>query len=184
MRNIKLGLLFSIGFFLLFLNACAYTQSSLGPDNVPYEKPDQSDKFCVMLPPDISHGSKIYFSAGRSDPELTVGYRLFTTLNSKRPSTIFVETSSEDHAIKQCSSRGAKYLFSPLIRRWQGRASQFSFMRNVVEIEIRLVRVESRTHVRSVVFEARNSWFNSGRDDPAVLLTSDSLKQSIIDLID
>ncbi len=184
MRGARFGLLFSIGFFLLLLNACAYTQSSLGPDNVPYERPDPQDKFCIMLPPDIAHGSKIYFSEGKTDPESTVAYRLFTTLNAKCPSVILVETSNEEQAIKRCSSRGAKYLFSPLIRQWQGRASQFSFMRNIAEIEIRLIKVESRELVRSVVFEARSGWFNAGWDDPAGLLTTDSLKQSINDLID
>lgn len=184
MRNKKLGLFFLFGFFLLLLNACAYTQNSMGTDSIPNEKPAQSDKFCVMLPPDIAQGSKVYFRSGQADPESTVAHRLFTTLSSNRPSTIFIETSNEDKAVEQCSLKGAKYLFSPLIKRWQGRASEFSFMRNVVEIEIRLIRVQPRALVRSVVFEARNGWFNADRDDPAELLTNDCFKQPIIDLID
>jgi len=184
MRSIRFGLTFTIGFFLLLLNACAYTQHSLGPDSVPYEKPALSDKLCVMLPPDIARGSKVYFSSGRVDPERTVGNRIFLTVHSKRPSTMLIETSNEEQAFQQCSSKGCKYLVSPLIKRWSGRASQWSFMRNVVEIEIRLIKVESRAFVRSVIFETRNSWFNAANDDPAVLLTQNSFVQSIADLID
>ncbi|MHB8108638.1 MAG: DUF4823 domain-containing protein [Syntrophorhabdaceae bacterium] len=184
MRSARFGLLYSIGFLLLLVNACAYVQNSVGPDNSPYERPDLQDKLCIMQPPDIAHGSKVYFSAGKSDPESTVAYRLFTSVSEKRPSVILIETSNEEQAIQRCSSNGAKYLFSPLIRQWQGRASQLSFMRNTAEIEIRLIKVESRELVRSVIFEARSGWFNAGWNDPAGLLTTDSFKQSINDLID
>ena len=114
-----------------------------------------------------------------------MAYRVFMTLSSKRPSTMLIETSSEERALTQCSASGGRYLIAPFIRQWQGRATaQLSFMRNTVEIELRLIRVDSKTLIRSVVFETRESWFNSGRDDPAILLGSESLKQSLIDLID
>jgi hypothetical protein len=137
-----------------------------------------------MLPPDIAQGSRVYFDSGRADPEKTVANRIFLAVYPERPSSILIETADEDRAIQQCSSGGAKYLLSPLVLHWQGRASEWSFMRNVVQIEIRLIKVEPKTFMRSAFFEARNGWLNSGSDDPAELLLNNSFAQSIADLID
>mgnify|MGYP001617614753 CR=1 FL=1 len=49
MRNTRLGLTFLVVFLPLLLNACAYTQHSLSPNNSQRERPSLSDAFCVML---------------------------------------------------------------------------------------------------------------------------------------
>lgn len=177
-------LLSVLGFLLMLLSGCAYTQHSIGPTKDLYEKPALSDRFCVMFPPDFAGGSRVYFDQGRADPESTVGERVFRAIYSNRPSSVLIETSDEDRAIQECLSRNARYLLSPRIIQWQGRASAWSLRTNVVEVEIRLVRVKPNTLIRSAFFQASNGWFNSGSDDPALLMFDDSFTRTIIELVD
>lgn len=178
MRDTRFGLTFLLVFLLLLLNACAYTQHSLSPNNAQKERLSPSDVFCVMLASDGAYGSKIYSGSGR-----TVSNRILYSVRQKRPLTQLVETTDEDQAIQQCSAKGANYLLSPLILHWEDRATQWSGMRDHVKIEIRLIKVDPKTFIRSTLFEARNNWFTFVNADPSELL-NESFDQVIADIIE
>jgi hypothetical protein len=177
MRNIRYGSLFLVVFLLLLLlNACAYTQHSLSPNNTQKDRPLPSDAFCVMLASDGAYGSKIYLGSGRM-----VSNRIIYALRKKHPLTQLIENTDDDQAIQQCLSKGANYLISPQILHWEDRATQWSGMRDHVKIEIRLIKVNPKTFVRSAFFEARNNWFTFVNADPSELF-DESFDKIIADI--
>jgi hypothetical protein len=178
MRNKRYGLSFLVVFLLLLLNACAYTQYSFSPNNVQKDRPSLSDAFCVLLASDGAYGSIIYSGSGR-----TVSNRIIYAVRQKHPLTQFIETTDEDQAIQQCSSKGANYLISPQILHWEDRATQWSGMRDHVKIEIRLIKVNPKTFIRSAFFEARNNWLTFVNADPSELL-GESFDKVIADIIE
>ena len=178
MRNTRYCSSFMVVILLLLLNACAYTQHSLSPNNAQKDKPSPSDVFCVMLASDGAYGSEIYSGSGR-----TVSNRIIYAVRRKYPLTQLIETTDEDQAIQQCSSKSANYLISPQILHWEDRATQWSGMRDHIKIEIRLIKVNPKTFVRSAFFEARNNWFTFVNADPSELF-NDSFDKVIADIIE
>lgn len=161
----------------LGIEACAYSIHSVRPGNAPAAIPSASDSVCVMLAADGIYGTRTYAGSGRA-----VSNRILTAVRAQRPFAQLIEVTDEDQAAQLCVAKGGSYLLSPIILHWEDRATNWSGVRDLIKIEVRLIRIEPRTLVRSTEFEARNNWFTFVNADPSELLDA-SFDRTIVELV-
>ena len=156
--------------WLLLLPAvlsCAYASIQREP-GLPKAEPDPSAQVVVLVPVDAAFGGKVYPGTGRFVAEHTLA-----ALRHRFPLAQLLDEHDEHAALARARQDSIAFLISPVILHWEDRATNWSGMRDKVQIELRLLRVEPPELVQSVLFEARNNSFTLFDDKPEVLLDED-----------
>lgn len=107
---------------------------------------------CVARATDGRFGSRRY--AGTGD---FVSERVADALRGTYPSVKLLAATDEDEAVETCRSKAGRYLIIPAIRQWEDRHSGWSWLRDRIQIRLRLVPLDRDTDQREVTYEGTMS---------------------------
>jgi hypothetical protein len=116
-------------------------------------------------------------SAGRVITDLTL-----ETVRQRHPDAELVDTPFLGRAMMTALDRGATHLVVPIVMDWRDGETQYSGVRDRVEIELQLLQLRPRATVASVTF-AKTGSFLAVRDDPPTRLIGDSFRAAVRQLL-
>lgn len=105
----------------------------------------------VAVPPDGRFGTKLYAGSGQ------IAARMIADAFSRRVNRVerAADIKAPEAALTEARARGADYVISPTILRWEDRATRWSGMPDVVEIRLVAVETASGNAADSAVIRGR-----------------------------
>jgi len=147
------------------LSACAYQTVQMLPGHGGPAALTSGDIPCVMVAADGAYGSRVYAGSGR-----TVSTQIVSVVRRTWPEATLVEPPDENEAATRCGALGSNYLIVPTLLHWEDRATNWSGVRDHIDVEVHLLRIAPKELLRSMTFEARNNWFTLVDAAPSELL--------------
>ncbi len=116
-------------------------------------------------------------SAGRAITD-----RVLETVRQRHPEAELVDIPFIGQAITTALDRGATHLIVPAVKDWRDGETQYTGVRDRVEIELRLVQLLPHTTIASVTFRKTNG-FLAVRDESPTRLIDDSFRDAVQQLL-
>ena len=112
-------------------------------------------------------------SAGRAITD-----RVLETVRQRDPEAELVDIPFIGQAITTALDRGATHLIVPEVKQWRDAETQYTGVRDRVEIELRLVQLRPHTTIASVTFRKTNG-FLAVRDESPTRLIDNSFRDAV-----
>jgi hypothetical protein len=104
--------------------------------------------------------------------------RVLATVRKRHPEAELVDTPFLEPAVITALRRGATHLIVPEVRDWRDAETQYSGVRDRVEIELRLLQLRPQATIACVTF-AKTGSFLAIRDDPPTRLIDGSFDAAV-----
>jgi len=158
--------LFAICIGLMCLTGCKSTYSETNVTTEPPPLLGNSSRIYVAVPFDASFKNQVALSSGKRTAET-----LFVAFNRYTRSVHmgkFPESASD--ALENARRFNAEYLVYPNIVKWEDRATEYSGVRDRLELKIDLVNLQDAKLAFSREISATGKWMTEGGDTPGDLL--------------
>lgn len=120
----------------------------------------------VAIPPDARHKDEISFNSGTA----TASVIRDTFDRHVRRAYIGRHVETFDEALLTARRAKCDYLIYPAILRWADHATEFSGIRDRIELQIRIVDVATGETVHGIHLKGASRWMTDGGDKPKDLL--------------
>lgn len=120
----------------------------------------------VVTPRDGSYGDDKYKGSGASVASA------FESALLRYAENVLVGGSAETtaEATEAAKAKKCTYLILPKITHWEDRATEWSGIRDKMELFVKVIRVEDGAELHSVEIKGKSSWATFGGDHPQDLL--------------
>lgn len=121
----------------------------------------------IGAPPDFIYKEEPVARSGKHTAEaLWDAFRLFSRVcvAGRSPETL-------DQAMEQARKMRSEYLVYPVIIRWEEHRTEWTFIRDRLELRLEVYRVATGRVVYSTEVQARGGMMSDGEDTPEMLLT-------------
>jgi hypothetical protein len=146
------------------LTACQ--TATVEMSTVPFRKLDRGVSVYVVTPADGSYGRRSYAGSGEfvsgSFGSALAPYADSVIIGQHQSSTAEVLAAARE---KRCV-----YVVIPEITRWEDRATEWSGIRDKMELFVKILRVEDGAEVASAEIKGRSAWATFGGDHPQDLV--------------
>ena len=116
-------------------------------------------------------------SAGRAITD-----RVLETVRRRHPEAELIDVPYIGQAITTALDRGATHLIVPEVKDWHDAETQYTGVRDRVEIDLRLVQLRPHTTIASVTFKKTNG-FLAVRDQSPTRLIDNSFSDAVQQLL-
>jgi hypothetical protein len=159
----RLVLLVSLLAFGLSGCASKYKTDSLYKPTAQLER---SAGFYVILARDGSYGHRKYNNSG-----YMVTQEVAKALSTKNAETMVAEKNEKlEDAFLKARNKGMAYVFEPIIRHWEDRATQWSGIPDKITLQFAVYSAKTEKKLASGTFRASSKWATFGGDRPQDLL--------------
>ncbi len=149
----------------IFLTACQTTTVE-SASSAPTKKLTRGTSIYVVTPADGSYGGKQYTGSG-----VAVSSAFEAALSRYADSVIVGERQgSTAEAVAAAKEKKCAYAIIPKITRWEDRATEWSGIRDKMELFVKVVRVEDGAEMASAEVKGKSAWATFGGDHPEDLL--------------
>lgn len=151
------------------LGGCAYTHAIYSSEShVP--RLTAASRLCVLSAIDGVYQGDPYEGSGKE-----VAVRVKNALAMPIPQTRLIDSTDEIEGAQRCTESGAQYMLAPSIQHWEDRATQWSGLRDLIRIQVRLIQLQPPPPkiLKTGYFEARNGWLTFVNNPPEELLSQD-----------
>jgi Domain of unknown function (DUF4823) len=108
--------------------------------------------------------------------------RTLEVVRQRHPDAELVDTPFLENAVRSALGRGASYLVVPEVKDWYDAETQYTGVRDRIEIELRLLRLRPRATIASVTFK-KKSGVLAIHDRPPTHLLDDSFRAAVRQLL-
>jgi hypothetical protein len=160
--------IFCFAVALVFIGTgCQSTINQTNEDNGTTEAPLRAgSRVYVALPPDaVDNKVAVMGSGGRTASALSDAFKRHTrnVVRGKMPETL-------EEAVGHARDLQYEYVAFPIILKWQDRATEWSGVRDKLQLKIELVDVSTGGVVRSTTIDGKGRWMTEGEDTPQDML--------------
>src|SRR5690349_20241828 len=151
---------------LMCLTGCKSTYSETNVTAEPPPRLRNTSRIYVAVPYDVSFKNQVALSSGRRTAET-----LFVAFNRYTRSVHmgkFPESASD--ALDSARRFNAEYLVYPNILKWEDRATEYSGVRDRLDLKIDLIDLQDGRLAFSRQINATGKWLTEGGDSPGDLL--------------
>lgn len=164
MKNVLLSLIVAVAASFLASCQSTYSEQDLSTSAPPLLR--NTSRIYVAIPFDASFKHKVAQSSGKQTAEaLAASFQKNTrsVYMSKYP-----ESMSE--ALDSARKFSAEYLVYPMLLKWEDRSTEYSGIRDRLQVRIDTIDMSNSSVVFSKMIEATGKWMSDGGDTPADLL--------------
>jgi hypothetical protein len=139
------------------------TGDEAGSGNAPLQA---GSRVYVALPPDaIDKKVAVMGSGGRTASAVSDAFKRHTrnVVRGKMPETL-------EEALAHARELQYEYVAYPVILKWQDRATEWSGVRDKLQLKIDLVEVNTGAVLRSTMIDGKGRWMTEGEDTPQDML--------------
>jgi hypothetical protein len=139
------------------------TTTEAGPAGAPLRN---GSRVYVAMPEDaIDKKEHVMGSGGRVAMALQDALKRHTrnVVTAKTPETL-------EEAVNQARDISYEYVVFPAILKWQDRATEWTGVRDKLQVKIDLVAVDSGAVVRTTMIDGKGKWMTDGEETPQDML--------------
>jgi len=169
MKNLLLCLIVAAA--ASFLAGCQSTYSEQDLSGGPPPLLQNTSRIYVAIPFDVSFKHKVAQDSGKQTADALA--RAFQRNTRSVYESKYPESMTE--ALDSARKYSTEYLVYPMLLKWEDRATEYSGIRDRLQVRIDMIDLSNSSVVYSKMIEATGKWMSDGGETPGNLLDEPSL---------